>query len=123
MVPYRSTGILSGLPGRISGEEYCYAVAMPVKTCVVTFVGPDDVEHRTEVQAESVYEAAAMALSQFREDHWSAEASHLTGLLKMVIKQPEVEHRVLLEKFYKFVEQNGGTLRQRTLRDKVKRIL
>src|SRR5438552_25525 len=96
---------------------------MPVKTCVVTFVGPDEVHHQTEVQAESLYEAAALALRQFRDDQWSAEPSHFTGLLKLVIKQPEVEHRVLLEKFYTFIEQNGGTLRQQTLREKVKKIL
>lgn len=96
---------------------------MPVKTCIVTFTGPDDVQHQTEVQAESVFEAAAMALRQFREDTWSAEASHWTGLLEMRVKQPEVRHRVMLSKFQKFVEAQGGTLRQQSLRDRVKAIL
>lgn len=96
---------------------------MPVKTCIVTFTGPDDVVHRVEVSAESVYEAAALALRQFRDNTWSAEASHWTGLLEMTVKAPEVKHRVFLEKFQKFAEAKGGTLRQQSLRDRVKKIL
>ena len=64
-----------------------------------------------------------MALKQFRENTWSAEASHWTGLLEMTVKVPEVRHRVFLEKFHDFIEAEGGTLRQRSLRDRVKKIL
>ena len=53
----------------------------------------------------------------------SAEASHWTGLLELGVKQPKVKHRVFLEKFHRFVEAEGGTLRQRSLRDRVKAIL
>ena len=96
---------------------------MPVKTCIVTFTGPDETVHLTEVQAASVYEAAAMALRQFRSDDWSAEDSHWTGLLEIVVKQPEVKHRVFLKKFNRFLESESGTLRQRSLRDRVRKIL
>ena len=41
----------------------------------------------------------------------------------MTVKVPEVKHRVLLERFQKFVEAKGGTLRQQSLRDRVKKIL
>ena len=57
------------------------------------------------------------------EPDWSAEASHWTGLLEMSIKVPDVKHRVFLEKFHRFIKAEGGTLRQRSLRDRVKKIL
>jgi hypothetical protein len=41
----------------------------------------------------------------------------------MTVKAPEVKHRVFLEKFQKFIEGEGGTAGQRSLRDRVKRIL
>jgi hypothetical protein len=64
-----------------------------------------------------------MALRQFREDTWSAEASHWTGLLEVTVKQPEVKHRVFLEKFQKFIEAQSGPCAKRSLRDRLRKIL
>jgi hypothetical protein len=40
------------------------------RTCVVSFVDSDGIRHSVEVAAESLYEAAALAVKEFRRHTW-----------------------------------------------------
>ena len=42
---------------------------MPVRPCIVSFSDAEGLRHSVEVQAESLYEAAILALKTFREHH------------------------------------------------------
>jgi hypothetical protein len=96
---------------------------VPLRTCRVSFTDTDGVNHEVEVQAESVFEAAAIALRGFRDDDWSAEGSHWTGALDIVVQQPAVTHKLLVEKFHAFLKAQGGSPREITRRQKLNRIL
>jgi hypothetical protein len=41
-----------------------------VRTCVVSFVGPSGIRHSVEVEAETLFEAAVLAVTRFRQNIW-----------------------------------------------------
>jgi hypothetical protein len=49
---------------------------------------PRTVKHSTEVAAESLYEAAALALQQFRRFEWSREAAFDAATLRVEVWEP-----------------------------------
>ena len=71
------------------------ASAVAVRACVVSFAGERGVRHSVEVTAETLYEAAAQALSIFRESEWADAIGPGTELL-VTVKNPETTHRVTL---------------------------
>jgi hypothetical protein len=71
-------GIVPFRRGRSGPEKkrsvFCFLFALPlccpavgVRACVVSFAGDRGVRHSVEVTAETLYEAAALALSIFRQ--------------------------------------------------------
>ena len=69
------------------------ASAVGVRACIVTFSGERGVRHSVEVTAESLYEAAALALSIFRASEWANEVGPGTELT-VAVKNPETKHTV-----------------------------
>jgi len=55
------------------------------RKCAVSFRDGEGVEHLAEVTAESLYEAGALALRQFRRAEWSREASLDAGTLRVEV--------------------------------------
>lgn len=48
-----------------------------VRVCVVKLVDGNGVEHRVKVQAESVYEAALLALNRLQRVGWESDGSQI----------------------------------------------
>jgi hypothetical protein len=67
--------------------------AVGVHACVVSFAGERGVRHSVEVTAETLYEAAAMALSIFRQSEWANGVGPGTELT-VSVKNPETKHIV-----------------------------
>jgi hypothetical protein len=56
----------------MSGEQKTNLRYNPLMTrCRVSFIYPDGIPHTVEVQADSLYEAVAMAVAEFRADSMS----------------------------------------------------
>ena len=66
---------------------------MAVRACVVTLAGECGVRHFVEVTAETLYEAAATALSIFRQSEWADIIGPNTEL-HVAVKNPETMHIV-----------------------------
>lgn len=65
--------------------------------CRVSFLDSDKTEHAVEVDAESLYEAVAQAVADFREDPLIESApAPMTEFTVAVIRQP-TEHRIRLQ--------------------------
>jgi hypothetical protein len=67
--------------------------------CVVSFTGERGVQHSVEVTAETLYEAAADALSIFRQSEWADGIGPATELL-VAVKNPETTRRVTLDQIF-----------------------
>ncbi len=90
------------------------------KKCYVTFTDTTGVEHVAEVQAESVFEAAALALKKFRRSDWSRESSFETGILRIEVRESSF-FNVLVSDLEQWLRKSGGSPREMSMRDNIRR--
>ena len=76
---------------------------MPIARCKVAFTDADGVLHAAQVQAESLYEAVALAISVFRGDSFVPQPGPGTEFV-VTIEKPAVEHRIRLAQVQKWAE-------------------
>jgi hypothetical protein len=88
------------------------------KKVLVSFRDADGVEHIAEVVAESVYEASALALKQFRRRDWSREASFETGVLRVEVFETSV-FSILIADLEAWLKKSGGSPREMTMRNNI----
>jgi hypothetical protein len=67
---------------------------VPSRACRVSFTDSEGLEHAVEVAASSVYEAAVLALAEFRRCGFAEAIFGPATRLTIRVKQPEVEHTV-----------------------------
>jgi hypothetical protein len=68
----------------------------PLRACTVSLRDPEGVTHATTVHAETLFEAAAHALSAFRKEGWAAEGLTANAVLRVEVHLPAVVHDVPL---------------------------
>ena len=68
---------------------------MPMALCKVSFTDSDGRLHAAQVQAESLFEAVALAISAFRGDSLVPRPGPGTEFV-VTIEKPAVEHRIRL---------------------------
>jgi hypothetical protein len=91
---------------------------MGISRCRVSFTDAEGIPHAVEVQADSLYEAVALAVAEFRADELTAQPGPMTEFT-VSIQRPAIEHRIRLTQVSKWAEGNttegpaGVTKRQR----------
>jgi hypothetical protein len=72
--------------------------------CRVSFTDSDKIEHAVEVEAESLYEAVALAVADFREDPLLKDGpGSMTEFTIAVLRNP-TEHKIRLQQVLKWSE-------------------
>jgi len=89
------------------------------KKCVVTFRDTSGVDHAAVITAESLYEAAVLALRQFRRADWSREGSLDLGSLRIEVWEQPTLYRVEVAKLEAWLKRSGGSPREVVLRSKL----
>lgn len=96
-----------------------YNPAMALARCAVSFVDPDGIAHTACVQAESLYEAVALAVAEFLQEQLIPRSDSRTEFT-VAIERPPREHRIRLCQIEKWSESTttregpaGITRRQR----------
>jgi hypothetical protein len=77
-------------------------------SCNVSFTDTEGLTHIARVQAESLYEAVALAIAEFRDDHMVSLLGPMTEFT-VSIERPAIEHRIRLNQVSKWAE---GTTRE-----------
>lgn len=91
---------------------------MAFERCRVEFTDIEGIPHAVHIQAESLYEAIALAVAAFREDRLCPRPASSTEFT-ISIERPAVEHRIRLSQVEKWAEAttregpSGITKRQR----------
>jgi hypothetical protein len=88
------------------------------KKVLVSFRDADGVEHVVEIVAGSVFEAAALALKQFRKRDWSREASFETGVLRVEVFETSF-YNLLVSDLEAWLKKSGGSPREMTMRNNI----
>jgi hypothetical protein len=97
---------------------------MAARTCQVTCLDAEDIEHTVQVTAQTLYEAVAQALRVFREHDWcdrDLRASAASIVVK--IAQPEIEYRVCIRDFASWLESVGKSPAEMLLKQRLREIV
>lgn len=89
------------------------------RKCVVSFRDSEGVEHVAEVTAESLFEAGALALNQFRRAEWSREASLDTGTLRVEVCESTF-YNLKITELEAWLRRTGGAPRDIIARQRVR---
>lgn len=90
-----------------------------MKHCIVSFLDLSGIRHAVEVQADSVYEAAAAALENFRAHDCSPG---MTTQLEVQVRSA-VTHTIAVTKLKAWAELGGGSPRDVILKKKIKTLV
>lgn len=72
-------------------------MVVALRTCIVSVCDVEKVTHTVEVQAATLFEAAAAALDAFRHQGWAATALTPNAVLRVEVRAPAVVHEVPLK--------------------------
>jgi hypothetical protein len=95
---------------------------MSPRPCSVSFTDLRGVRHEAEVQAESLFEAAALALKAFRGSGW-VEGVGPASEFQVEVPGPVVRHRVTVGQIRRWVEGAVASPAERLRRERVREML
>jgi hypothetical protein len=64
---------------------------VPVRPCIVSFKDVQGIRHATEVEAESLYEAAVLGIQRLNSDPWLEKIGPAT-VLDVEVREPGTKH-------------------------------
>jgi hypothetical protein len=83
---------------------------------VVSYCDLEGVEHAVEVTADSLYEAVTQGLRVLRENDWIDKVDRGQKIISVVVRQPEVQHKVRIQDFERWLESQGRTPAEMSLK-------
>jgi hypothetical protein len=94
-----------------------------LRTCTVAIKDLREVEHSTEVTAETLYEAIATALAGLQKDNWVGDIGQGFTTVTVVVQQPPIKHEVKMKDFVSWLGRQGSSPAEVILKQKLERIL
>ena len=88
-------------------------------TCIVSYLDTDGLRHQVEVEAETLYEAALLALRTFRQHDW--EPGEMTKLEVEV--RSSVTHTVTLGKVRQWLNRGARSPKEVLTKDRLRALL
>jgi hypothetical protein len=79
---------------------------MPLRLCLVSFRAPSGIVHSVEVQAETLYEGAALGLALLKKDGW-IEGLGPSTKLEIAVREPATSHALSVQQVQRWL--NGVT--------------
>ena len=76
-----------------------------------------------EVTADSLYEAVAQGLRAFRENDWVDDVGGGLTTITVVVSQPSVEHKVRVRDFEQWLEAQGRTPAEMSLKSRLRELM
>jgi hypothetical protein len=75
---------------------------MAVRTCLVSYRDHRGVVHTAQVDAESVYEAAVLAITVFNKDPWLEKIGPATQL-EIEVREPSTRHALTMQQVERYL--------------------
>jgi hypothetical protein len=98
-------------------ENWYYAAPMPV--CIVSFLDTDGIRHTVEVEARSLFEAAALAMSTFRR--LECEPGTMSPLDVEI--RSSITHTVTPARVRQWLEGGAKSPKEMVLKERLKALL
>ena len=95
---------------------------MAAQKCMVTLVGADGIYHEVQVKAESVYEAALLALEALKKDSW-IDAIAPGNRLRVAIRPPAVTHEITVDQLRRWADSSAITPADKVRKNRLRQLL
>ena len=95
---------------------------MPPRRCAVTVTDLSGIRHSVDVEAASVYEAAAVALQALRASPWAGAIGPATSLVVEVF-EPAVRHTVTVRQLQQWAESTPLSPVEKGRKEQVRTLL
>ena len=93
---------------------------MPVHSCTVSFEDSTGIRHSVQVSAQSVFEAAALALRTFRDAGITVGPG---AMLEITSQTPVVTHAVSVTRVRTWLASNGRTPKEQALKGRLREVV
>jgi hypothetical protein len=90
---------------------------MRPKDCRVMMTDPEGVRRSVQVTADTLFEAAALAVYAFRKDGFT---DFVSNVFEIEVREPVVKHQVSIGQIKKWLDGNVSDPRERIRREKLK---
>jgi hypothetical protein len=95
---------------------------MATRPCTVTLTDTEGVRHTVEVQADSLFEAAALGLAAMKREEWVNSAAP-AATLEVSVAQPVVKHTVSVQQVVRWLDGVTTSPKERMTRERLKALL
>ena len=89
---------------------------MPHQRCTVSFTDPTGITHAVEVSAASLFEAAALAVAQFRQCGFTDVALGAATSLSVTVHAPALTHSLRMSRLEAWLDSTGKSPSEQTLK-------
>lgn len=95
---------------------------MPVRICAVSFADVRGIRHTVEVQAESLFEAAILAVRTLRGDPWIEHVGPAT-VLDIEVREPAAKHAITMHQVERWLAGSPTSPSEGAKKAKLKSLL
>jgi hypothetical protein len=118
---WRIDGLVRRSRAVADGEQIANGVvcwrAVALRQCIVSFKDMRGIRHATEVEAESLFEAAVLGIRRLNEDPWLEKVGPAT-VLEVEVRNPGTTHAISLQQVERWLA--GATTNPSEASKKVK---
>jgi len=86
------------------------------RACIVSFTDPEGLTHSVEVAADSVFQAAALAVAEFRRCGFTQAGVGPATHLRVAVKAPATIHDVRFSRLEAWLQSNGRSPKEQALK-------
>jgi hypothetical protein len=100
-----------------------YTGIVPYRSCVVSFTDPEGLEHSVRVSAATLYEAAVLAMAEFRRHGFADTRFGSATRLNVRVMAPEAAHVVSVGKVKTWLDGVGKNAGGQVEKNRLKYLL
>ncbi len=74
-----------------------FSASVAVRACTVSFHSPTGIRHAVDLEASTLYEAAALGLARLKKDGW-IEGLGPSTKLQILVREPATRHEISVDR-------------------------
>jgi hypothetical protein len=93
------------------------------RTCLVSFTDTNGIRHAVEVAAVTLYEAAVLAMAEFRRCGFTTDAPGPATRLTVTVKTPGTTHEIQWGKIETWLQSGGRSPNEQAAKTRLSELL
>ena len=93
------------------------------RTCLVSFTDTEGITHGVEVCASTLYEAACLAIVEFRRSGFTQDAPGPAARLTVLVRTSATSHEIRVGKIEAWLQSSAKSPNEQALKIRLKEIL